>query len=61
MLFGCDMLVSLGKHMDWIQATSKVSFAAHISGALAGLISGLLVFAKNKNQLTATENRTNIL
>lgn len=55
------MLVSLGKHMDWIQATSKVSFAAHISGALAGLISGLLVFAKNKNQLTATENRTNIL
>lgn len=57
MLFGCDVLVSVLKYSHVIQSTPKVSFAAHFSGAIAGLISGLLIFAKNPNQVITTKNR----
>lgn len=57
MLFGCDVIVSVVNHIHWIHSMPKVSFAAHFSGAIAGLIAGLLVFAKNPNQATTTKNR----
>lgn len=58
-LFGSDVLVSVLRHTQWIQSTPKVSLAAHFSGAIAGLISGLLVFAKYENQVTVAIFRAN--
>lgn len=49
MLFGSDVLFAYFKYAFWFHPETKVSLSAHLSGGLAGFLTGLLIFKEIKN------------
>ncbi|XP_055301330.1 protein rhomboid-like isoform X2 [Sitodiplosis mosellana] len=49
MLFFSDVLFLILKHIYWSNVEPKISYIAHISGGIAGLFTGLIVFKKRNN------------
>lgn len=54
MLFSCDVLFSILRDLYWNNSEPKVSLSAHLSGGVAGLVCGLVIFRRNLNRTVNT-------